>query len=99
MDVNGNGYLSLSEVDIGCRDCLKLPMMFELKPVLKRAFITAKTKMKARSKVSDDYVTKSEYRWLLKYLRQYYEYWLAFEDIDTSDDRRIGYDEFMRASD
>lgn len=92
---NGNGYLSLSEVDIGTRDVLKLAMMFEMKPVLKRAFHTAKNKMKAKSSLSDDYVTKGEYRWLLKYLRQYYEYWLAFAEIDSSGDRRLSYDEFI----
>lgn len=38
MDMNGNGYLSLAEVDKGMRDVIRLPTLFELKPVLMRAF-------------------------------------------------------------
>lgn len=91
MDVNANGYLSLAEVDKGMRDVIQLPVLFELKPVLMRAFQAAKTKMPAKSKYSDDYITRGEYRWLLKYLRVYYEYWVAFDRIDLDDDRRLGY--------
>ena len=97
IDVNGNGYLSLAEVDKGMRDVIKLPILFQLKPVIMRAFQAAKTKVKAKTKYGDDYVTKGEYRFLLKYLRQYYEYWVAFDRIDTNDDRRVSYDEFMQA--
>ena len=97
FDMNGNGYLSLAEVDKGMRDVIKLPILFQLKPVLMRAFQAAKTKVKAKTKYGDDYVTKGEYRFLLKYLRQYYEYWVAFDRIDTNDDRRVSYEEFMQA--
>ena len=62
-----------------------------------RAFITAKTKVAAKSKYGDDYITKGEYRFLLKYLRQYYEYWVAFDRIDTNDDRRVSHSEFIQA--
>lgn len=34
---------------------------------------------------------------MLSYLRQYYEYWIAFDRIDTNDDRRITIDEFRKA--
>lgn len=95
--MNGNGYLSLAEVDKGMRDVVQLPILFQLKPVLMRAFQAAKTKVKAKTKYGDDYVTKGEYRFLLKYLRQYYEYWVAFDRIDTNDDRRVSYEEFMQA--
>lgn len=74
MDSNGNGYLSLAEVD----KCFQsyLPEVFSLKPVLIRAFNTAKTKAKAKNKGvnTDDYVTKSEFRYLLMYIRRYFEY-------------------------
>jgi hypothetical protein len=36
--MNGNGYLSLAEVDKGMRDVVQLPILFQLKPVLMRAF-------------------------------------------------------------
>ena len=38
IDVNGNGYLSLAEVDKGMRDVAELPEIFDLKPVMMRAF-------------------------------------------------------------
>lgn len=49
FDVNGNGYLSLAEVDKGMRDVLQLPELFELKPVLMRAFQAAKAKLKSKN--------------------------------------------------
>jgi hypothetical protein len=36
--MNGNGYLSLAEVDKGLRDVVKIPMLFDVKPVIMRAF-------------------------------------------------------------
>ena len=36
---------------------------------------------------------------MLQYLRQYYEYWVAFDRVDTDDDRRISFDEFAKAKD
>ena len=68
---------------------LNLPKIFDLKPVIMRAYQAAKNKLKAKSKVGDDYVSKAEFRYFLQYLRQYYEYWLAFDKIDSNDDRRI----------
>ena len=62
-----------------------------------RAFMAAKTKVKSTSKYGDDYITKGEFRFLLKFLRQYYEYWVAFDRIDTDDDRRVSHKEFMMA--
>jgi len=97
FDVNGNGYLSLAEVDKGMRDVVRLPKLFDLKPVLMRAFTAAKTYYKSKSKHGDDYVTKMEFRILLKYIRQYYELWEAFDKIDTSDDRRVSHSEFIAA--
>ena len=96
IDVNGNGYLSLAEIDKGMRDVVQLPQLFETKPVLMRAFMAAKNKVKSKSQYGDDYVTKGEYRWLLQYMRMYFEYWVAFDAIDTDDDRRIGMDEFAQ---
>jgi len=95
--MNGNGYLSLAEVDKGMRDVIQLPELFDLKPVMLRAFNAAKAKVPGSSKYADDYVTKSEYRWLLKYLRIYYEYWVAFDRIDAGGDRRVDYSEFLAA--
>ena len=70
-----------------------------MKPVLMRAFNSAKTKVKSKSKHADDYISKGEFRYLLLYLRQYYEYWVAFDRIDSDDDRRIAYKEFIKGKD
>lgn len=98
MDMSGNGYLSLAEVDKGMRDVIKLPRLFDTKEVLRRAFVAAKTKAVSKDKFGDDFVTKSEYRYLLKYLRQYYEYWVMFEQLDADSDRRIDFNEFKKAA-
>jgi len=56
--MNGNGFLSLAEVDKGIRDVLNLPELFDAKPVIMRAFQAAKGKMKSKSPHGDDYVSK-----------------------------------------
>jgi hypothetical protein len=62
--------------------------------VIIRAFQVAKKALKSNNAHGDDYVSKAEFKYLLLYLRQYYEYWSAFSAIDTSKDRRISKKEF-----
>ena len=62
-----------------------------------RAYVAAKTKMPSTSKYGNDFVTKNEFPYLLKYLRQYYEYWVAFDRINSDQDRRVTRQEFMQA--
>ncbi len=97
FDPNGNGYLSLAEVDKGIRDVLKLPELFGMKRVIMRAFQAAKNYMPSKSKVGDDYIGRGEFRFFLVCLRQYLEYWVMFERIDSSDDKKISIDEFTAA--
>ena len=98
FNMNGNKYLSLAECDKGMRDVVRLPTIFDTKPVIIRAFNSAKTYKKAgKDKSDDDYISKGEFRVFLKYIRQYYEFWVAFDRIDTDDDRRIDHSEFMQA--
>lgn len=61
--------MSLAEIDKGMRDVIQIPALFNLKPVLMRAFQAAKTIKKSNNQYGDDYVTKGEFRILLKYLR------------------------------
>lgn len=57
MDPNGNGILSLAEVDKGVRDALKIDALFDAKPAIMRAFqIAKKSKPSKRGKVGDDYI-------------------------------------------
>lgn len=97
FDANGNGYLSLAEVDRGVKYVLKLPELFNIKPVLIRAFTKAKTALKATTKYGDDYVSKAEFKYLMRYLKQYFSCWIVFNEIDTSKDKRITYQEFQKA--
>ena len=97
IDCNGNGFASLAEIDKGIKAVIQLPTLFDLKPVIIRAFQAAKTSVKSKSSNDDEYVTKAEYRFLLKYLRQYYEYWVAFDSIDISHDKRVSKEEFIKA--
>ena len=50
MDNNGNGFLSLAEVDKGIRDALNIDSLFNCKPVIIRAFNAAKNSVKSKSK-------------------------------------------------
>ena len=101
FDVNGNGYLSLAELDKGILGVLNLHESFEVpKPVTMRAFQASKDAYKAKGKSSkgDDYVTRAEFRLFFVWIRQYYELWQMFDLVDSGDDRRIDLDEFKRAA-
>lgn len=97
FDPNGNGYLSLAEVEKGVRDVLKIEVLFKSKPVMMRAFDLAKKAGPKKSKVSDDYIEKSEFRYFLVFLRQYLEYYVMFNRIDSGSDKKINYNEFVAA--
>ena len=62
-----------------------------------RAFEAAKAKDNGSKKHDGDYVSRKEYRHLLKYLRMYFEYWVAFDQIDADGDKRISEKEFKLA--
>lgn len=65
FDPNGNGFLSLAEVDRGVREVLNIGELFDAKPAIIRAFNMAKDVGAATTKHSDDYVTIIEFRLLL----------------------------------
>ena len=62
-----------------------------------RAFQAAKKCLKSTTKHGDDYVSKAEFKYLLNYLRQYYEYWMMFRKLDQNGDRRVSPAEFNAA--
>ena len=110
-DVNANGVLSLAEFDRGLREVFGHDFelrVFKAKPAIMRAFQAAKKWNKSKGKKSkipfglngDDYVDKSEFRVLLMYLRQYFEVYVMFEDIDGGNigDDRITLKEFVAAA-
>lgn len=97
FDPNGNGILSLAEVDKAIRDVLAIDEIFDAKPAIMRAFQAAKACGKGRPDVGDDYIEKLEFKRFLLGLRMYFEYWVAFKRIDADDDRRISFEEFSAA--
>lgn len=97
MDMNGNGFLSLAEVDRGIQDCLNIPKVFDAKRPIMRAFQAAKNKYKSKSKYGDDYIEWMEFRIFLVYLRQYFEYWVMFCRIDKNFDHKVSKAEFKQA--
>lgn len=96
FDPNGNGYLSLAEVDKGLRDVLELDEIFDAKPAIMRAFQAAKNAVPDNG-YGPDYVQRKEFRILLQYLKHYFELWVMFEEIDSAEDRRVNLEEFTAA--
>lgn len=95
FDDDQTGQLSLAKIDKGVRDVLKIPELFQAKPVLIRAYEVAKSKVKGNKSYSDDFVSRSEFKFLLIYIKLYYSIWVEFDIIDKSDDRRIEEQEFI----
>ena len=99
FDVDGTGVLSLAKVDKGMRDAVDLPMLFNLEPVEIRAFNAAIKRASKKNKYSADFVEPQDFRYLLKYLRVYYELWVAFESMDDTGEHRITKSEFLANKD
>eukprot|EP00947_MAST-08B_sp_MAST-8B-sp1_P004987 g4987.t1 len=97
FDPNGNGYLSLAEVDKGVKDVLKSDQLFDAKPAIMRAFQAAKGAAKTKARLGADFVERAEFKLLLVYLKRYFELFVMFERVDTGDDRRVNLDEFTEA--
>ena len=63
FDVNGNGYVSLGETNMGLRKVLRQELIVAAKPAIKGAFEFAKDYSKARAgdKYGDDFIEKKEF--------------------------------------
>jgi Ca2+-binding EF-hand superfamily protein len=97
FDVNHNGYLSLAEVDKGLRDILQLDDLFDCKPVIMRAFQSAKgLNAPNANEHGKDYIERNEYRMLLVYLKEFMAIWEVFATADDSDDRRLSKQELSK---
>ena len=95
FDPNGNGILSLAEIDRGIRDVLRSSILFRSKPAIMRAFQAAKASIPSnRGSLGDDYVEEKEFHFFLLLLRQYFEYWVAYMRVDVDDDRRLSLQEW-----
>jgi hypothetical protein len=87
IDQNGNGFLSLAEIDGGFNAMgEQFKIIFQAKKAMIRAFQAAKDFSPSKNKESDDYIERSEFRIFLLYLRQYFKYYLMFQSLDSSQD-------------
>ena len=97
VDYNGNGYVSLAELDKFLNESMGHPDLFDSKPVIIRAYMAARDKVKTKNLHGPDYIERCEFRLVLLYLRQYFEYYEAFSRVDSNDDDRISLVEFVNA--
>ena len=100
FDSIGRGKLSLVDVTHGLIEFLGQKgkaMAKALSPAITRAFHAARDSSTG-SGAAAEYVSRGEeFRLLLVYLKRYFELLLAYDRIDTSDDRRIDRKEFDAA--
>ena len=100
FDMNGNGLLSLAEVDKGLRDVLCLgDNLFRAKKAIMSAFKAAKNAVKKKGQHDADYVNRCEFRLLLKYLWEYFAIYNAFMTLEEDGDLRLSKDEFTKNKD
>ena len=97
LDVNGNGYVSLAELDKFLNESMGNPDLFDSKPVIIRAYKAARYKVKTKNLHGASYIERCEFRLTLLYLRQYFEYYQAFQRVDKNFDDRISLIEFVDA--
>lgn len=98
MDTNGNGYVSLAEIDKYFKDMgRELAIIYNSKAAMLRAFMAAKDHMRSTAETGQDYVQKPEYRIFLLYLRQYFEYFVMFKKLDKTGDDKLSLKEFTAA--
>jgi Ca2+-binding EF-hand superfamily protein len=87
MDVNGNGALSLAEIDKAVVELW--PKLNHKKPMM-RAYMAADIS-------GDRLIGRREFRLLLKNLVFFNNLWAKFEEIDKNHDKRLDLDEFKDA--
>ncbi|CAE7364510.1 unnamed protein product [Symbiodinium natans] len=95
FDPNGNGILSLAEVDDGLHKLLHphpLPQQ-----VVARAFHAAKAISPPVAGFSNDYIDQKEFHYFVQYLHHYLQLWSWFCEVDTSCDQRVSLEEFRAA--
>ena len=84
FDVNGNGGLSLAEID---KAVLEVWPHFNNKPALVRSY-------KAADVTGDGFITRKEFRLLLVGIDYFNSVWSRFESLDADGDRRLSLEEF-----
>lgn len=103
MDTVKIGKLSLEQLTVGLTKVLGVGEIINAPEVIRTAFNTAKLAGQMSGAIAinstgdADFVEKREFRLLLMYLRQYFELFQLFEEIDEEGDLRISFEEFKKA--
>lgn len=96
----GNGYLSYKRLETQLCKYLEMPFSIREKGPIRLAFNASCNRYaKKGAKLQDNLLEWNEFRIFLVYLRQYFEYYVLFKQIDKSDDQKIQIDEFKKAVD
>ena len=101
FDFNGNGFLSLAEVDKGLIQIWKIETGDDTrttdyrKAAILRAFQAAKQHSGKTEGIDGDFVTRAEFRMLLIALRRYFQLLDIFQGVDTGENQRIDEAEFV----
>ena len=94
----GNGYISFKRLNVQLTNHLHLPEIIRNKGPIKLAFDAACNKYERNGINKDDNLLEwMEFRIFLVYLRQYFEYFIMFQKVDSSEDLRISFDKFKKA--
>ena len=88
MDVNGNGLISLAEID---KLIATMYPKFDNKPALIRAYHAADTN-------GNGLISKKEFKSLWEYIEYFNRVWHKFEAMDKNNDRKLNLDEFKTMS-
>ena len=98
IDVNSNGSLSINEIFVVISHKINYHNS-NLKSAVFKAFETIRLLRDEKSKLNceDHFLIFREFRKFLVYLRQYFEYYLMFEAIDSNDTRKVDIYEFEAA--
>lgn len=96
----GNGYVSYKRLDTQLCKYLNMPFSIREKGPIRLAFNASCNRYaKKGAKLQDNLLEWMEFRIFLVYVRQYFEYYVLFKQIDKSDDQKIQLDEFKNAID
>ena len=93
----GNGYISFKRLNVQLTNHLDLPEIIRNKGAIKLAFEAACNKYAKNGINKDDNLLEwMEFRIFLVYLRQYFEYFIMFQKVDSSEDLTISLEEFKK---
>lgn len=81
MNAHNNGSVSMKKMTKDMEKYLGLPKKVLEKGCLEKAYKNASNKVKTEQKGDDNFIQFAEFRIFLVYLKQYFEYWVLFENL------------------